>query len=111
MVFLREHNRIAIELHTLNHHWSNEEVYQETRRIIIAIVQHITYNHFLPTVVDERTMRKYNLFSQKKGYDNTYDPYVDASITNGFGCAPWRYGHSQVMEELNLLRDDFFYTC
>ncbi|VDI68301.1 Hypothetical predicted protein [Mytilus galloprovincialis] len=107
LLFVREHNRLSMKLHELNPCWSNEKVFQETRRIIIAQVQHITYNHFLPLVVDHDTMGRYNLYSKTNGFDHVYDDSVDASILNSFGIAPWRYGHSQIMAEQSELKDDY----
>ena len=51
IIFLRLHNRIANQLSALNQRWNDEKLYQETRKIIIGIVQHITYREFLPIIL------------------------------------------------------------
>lgn len=50
-LFLRYHNHLAEEIHILNPSWSDERIYQETRRIIGAIIQVITYENFLPILL------------------------------------------------------------
>ena len=107
LVWLREHNRIAQTLHELNLDWDNEKVFQETRRIIIAMWQHITYNEYLPNVVGAKTMKKFNLFSKNDGFDDEYHEDIDPSIRNGFAVGAWRFGHSQVVREQSLLAEDY----
>lgn len=50
-VFLRFHNIVAYDLKRFNPFWRDEEIYQETRRIVIAVIQHITYTHYLPILL------------------------------------------------------------
>ena len=51
-IFLRLHNIIAARLRDLNEHWNDENIFQETRKIIIGIMQNIVYNEYVPTLVD-----------------------------------------------------------
>lgn len=51
MLFLREHNRMAKRLEELNPSWDDETIYQEARRIMAAVVQHITYNEWMPLIL------------------------------------------------------------
>lgn len=50
---LREHNRVAQNLAQLNRHWADETLFLESKRIVAAEIQHITYKEFLPTILDE----------------------------------------------------------
>ncbi|XP_050520444.1 peroxidase-like [Daktulosphaira vitifoliae] len=93
-IFAREHNRIADELCVINPHWDDERLYQETRKIIGAMVQHITYNEFLPKLLGKYTMKKFGLELVPQGFSNSYDPDIDITIPAVFGSAAFRFGHS-----------------
>lgn len=80
----REHNRIAEELAVLNPHWDDETLYQETRRIVIAEMQSITYNEWLPVVLGRKYMNKINSAIH-------YSENVDPSISNSFATAAIRF--------------------
>lgn len=50
-LWLREHNRIATKFLEINPHWDGETIYQETRKIVGAMLQVITFEHWLPKVL------------------------------------------------------------
>jgi hypothetical protein len=50
VVWLRLHDKYANQLALINSQWDDEKLYQETKEIVIALVQHITYNEYLPSV-------------------------------------------------------------
>ncbi|KAI4874327.1 hypothetical protein NFI96_013955, partial [Prochilodus magdalenae] len=96
-LFLREHNRLAEELHKLNPHWSADTLYQEARKILGAVHQVLTWDHYLPRVLGQRAHSE--LIPTYDGYD----PKVDPSITNSFSTAAFRFAHVTVHPVVNRL--------
>ena len=94
-VFMREHNRIHGILAGLTG-WDPERLFQETRKIVAAEMQHITYNEYLPLLLGPAYTAFFQLLSAPVGFSDVYSPEIDASIVNVFAAASYRYGHSQV---------------
>jgi hypothetical protein len=79
-LFAREHNRIVGLLPTS---LSDEDRFQIARRVVIAEIQYITYQEFLPAMGVS--------LPQYEGYN----PNVDATETNEFATAAFR-AHTQI---------------
>ncbi|KAM9176785.1 LOW QUALITY PROTEIN: eosinophil peroxidase-like [Mergus octosetaceus] len=98
-VFLREHNRLVTKLGKLNPHWDGEKLYQESRKIVVAMTQIITYRDYLPLVLGEETNRWIPSYS---GYNETMNP----TVSNVFSLA-FRFGHTSVQPFVSCLDDSF----
>ncbi|XP_070516525.1 uncharacterized protein Cysu, partial [Cardiocondyla obscurior] len=90
----REHNRLAKALAIVNPHWDDEILFQEARRIVIAEIQHITYNEFLPILLGKDVMEKFGLLLEKEKYWDGYDSSVNPGVIDAFAAAAFRFGHS-----------------
>uniref|UniRef100_A0AC35U5Q5 Str_synth domain-containing protein n=1 Tax=Rhabditophanes sp. KR3021 TaxID=114890 RepID=A0AC35U5Q5_9BILA len=106
-VMLREHNRIARTFSAINTNWSDEKLFQETRKVIGAMMQHIVYSDYLPILVGQANMDKYKLTVQPTGYFKGYDATCEAAISHPFATAAFRFGHSLVRPNYKRL-DSFF---
>ena len=82
-LWVREHNRIATNLKLLRPYADDETLFQEARKIVIAELQHITYNEWLPVLFPSkelvRTLSKYVISAPMM------NP-LTASWTNLFFC-------------------------
>ena len=101
-LFLAEHNRIAKklkeELQRVNAFPSDpmdgdELIYQETRKIVGAVLQKIVYKDYLPIILGSEAMSAHNLDISG---ETDYDPNSDPSVMNEFATAAFRFGHSQI---------------
>ncbi|XP_062559057.1 uncharacterized protein LOC134223854 [Armigeres subalbatus] len=96
MVWVNEHNQITTQLSDINPHWSDEKLYQETRRIVGAMFQHITYREFLPIVLGKEVCHLFDLDLETSGFYTGYDSNVNPTVANEFSSAAFRFGHSLI---------------
>lgn len=95
-LFVREHNRLASDLAISDESLSGEHIYQHARRLVIAQMQAITYNEFLPILLGPNALPPYS------GYKDD----VDAQVSNVFSAAAFRLGHSMLNPLLQRLGAD-----
>ena len=100
--FVREHNRLARQLAYIQPQWDDEKIFQETRKIVAAEIQHITYNEYLPIMLGGPYMSYFGLFPQVDDFDYVYNATIDASIVNVFAAAAFRVGHSQAPNQVKM---------
>jgi hypothetical protein len=83
-LFMRNHNRIAAELQREHPRWSDEQLYQEARKLNIATEEIITYTEFLPAILGPNALPAYA----------GYNPNVNPGIATEFSTVGFRFGHS-----------------
>ncbi|XP_014676574.1 PREDICTED: lactoperoxidase-like, partial [Priapulus caudatus] len=102
-ILLREHNRIAEKLAKVNKYWDDETLYQEARRIVVAEIQHITYDAWLPIVLGHEHVNRgkdSDLALVNAGFYTEYDVETDPGLVNAFSTAAFRFGHSLLPDAL-----------
>lgn len=92
-LFVREHNRWAKRIRQFRPFYSGDDIYHAARRMVIAEIQIITYNEFLPALIGKDAIGPYS----------GYTP-GDATVSIEFAGAAYRLGHTLINE--NLLRID-----
>ena len=99
-IWLREHNRIARMLAKMNPCWGDEKIYQETRKILGAMMQVITYKEFLPLLFGQ-------YYEEYVPPYFGYNPFIDVTIPNSFATAALRFGHSLIRPVLMRLNENW----
>lgn len=92
-LLVREHNRKASEIALANPTFTDEDIYQQSRRWVAAVMQQITYNEFLPLLLGPAALPAYS------GYDSNADP----SVSGLFAAAVFRFAHSVLVPEFDRL--------
>lgn len=92
-LFVREHNRIADQIHAAHPELGDEDIYQQARAIVIGEMQAITYNEFLPALLGDHALTPYR----------GYRPNVNPGIATEFSTAIFRVGHTMLDGDVDRL--------
>ena len=95
-LFVREHNQIAAAIAASHPGMDDERIYQQTRRLVTAEVQAVTYREFLPALLGPNPVHRYN----------GYHPDVNAGIATEFSTAAYRIGHTLINDDVEFLDND-----
>ncbi|KAG1649196.1 Peroxidasin [Nymphon striatum] len=101
-IFMREHNLIAAKITEAQPSWSGDKVFLEARKIMAAIMQNIVYQEYLPATLGQTFIDFNNTLNLKVPQD--YNPSVRPVIFNEFATAAFRFGHSQLPDQLPRFR-------
>ena len=88
-IFLRE-------IKKYDEHLDDEELYQQTRRIVIAELQNIVYNEFLPIILGEKFVKDHNLNLPSIESSSTYEDAINPTLSNEFATFAFRFGHTLI---------------
>lgn len=98
VLMLREHNLIARLIKKEHPQLSDEQIFQWARRVVIAEMQEITYNEYLPSLLGPN--------AQLQPY-NGYNADTNAGVANEFANAAFRgVGHPLVNNEVEFLNSN-----
>ncbi|KAG1674994.1 Dual oxidase 2 [Nymphon striatum] len=101
VIWLRWHNILADAIAKKKNDWSDERIFTETRKWVIATQQHIIINKWLPMWTNKE-LPKYIAYVSSLDVDgmnteyNGYDSNLDPSISTSFQSAAMRFGHTLV---------------
>ncbi len=93
-LFVREHNRQCDALLTKYPSWAgdDEKLYQQARHRVNALIQHITYDYFLPALLGTNALPAYS----------GYKPYVNPTVATEFSTVGYRLGHAMIPSLLQV---------
>ena len=119
-LWMREHNRIARRLSSINSHWDDNHLFEEARRIVAAEIQHITFAELLPSLLGEEVIDEYGLRLESSNFYTEYDIDINPGVDNAVASSVFpflysmmpakleRYSHQLKMTGIRKMGDTYF---
>lgn len=93
VIFNRKHNQLVEKLHYINPTWTDEILFQEARRINIALYQNIIYKEYLPILLGPKVMKEFHLNPFESDYFKDYTDKIYPNTLNEFQTTAFRLHH------------------
>ncbi|XP_029341297.1 peroxidase-like [Acyrthosiphon pisum] len=98
MLWINEHNRLSYQLSREKPNWTDDQLFWETRKIVTACIQHITYNEWLPALLGVNYTKENGL---GLGNSTTYDENADPTVSNSFATAILPFANSMITDKIS----------
>lgn len=109
-IFMRRHNVIARFLGQMTD-FDAERIYQVARKILGAQFQYIVFNEFLPPLLSQQNIDRFDLrLGTGFNYSTCYDKTINPGVSTAFAVAAYRFGHTLVPEIFSRPSQGFFET-
>jgi peroxidase len=95
-LFVREHNYQVGRIRKAKPDLDDEELYQRARQIVIAEIQHVTYEEYLPALLGRDGLHT----------RSNYDAGVNPGLSALFSTAAFRLGHTMLSPSILRLNED-----
>lgn len=94
VLFIREHNYQAARIASQHRGWTDEQIFQAARKIVIAELQHIAFDEFIPALVGN---------ANGVGPYTGYNSHTNVGISAVFSTAAYRIGHTLLSPQIQRL--------
>jgi len=98
LIWVKLHNKLATMVRAAGVQLSDEDIFQKTREIVVAILSAVTYNDYLPELLGR------DMYNKLIGDYPGYDPKVNPAVWNEFTTSAYRL-HNNVHGEFALLNE------
>ncbi|KAJ8731721.1 hypothetical protein PYW08_014451 [Mythimna loreyi] len=99
VLFYRQHNKLAEDLHKLNPSWNDERLFFTARNINIAIFLQIFIYELMPIVLGRRNLIRDGIISREEGFRDLYDEDIPPQTTDEYAYS-YRWFHT--IQETNM---------
>ncbi|CAH1111169.1 unnamed protein product [Psylliodes chrysocephalus] len=107
ITWVRFHEWCCDRMVSINPHWNDERIYQECRKLNIAVYQHLAFSEMFPALIGYKAMEKRNLLYPYKLSEgrSTYDPHCEINPLNEFSTAGYRVVHAILVASLKMANE------